>query len=130
MSMVKLSEAQVKKIDGTLKLAAESLRKMAAERDALMEILAKKTASEEISVVKAAMLRKGINPWGTEQALDAELQKRASDGRLAAFKEAVDMSANLSIGKIGSVLDDGAGPGGKKSDASRAELDNYVLNGG
>lgn len=130
MSMVKLSEDAVKKINGTLKLAAVSMRKLAAERDALMEIVAGLTTEKQVEQVKQAMLRKGINPWGTEKELDAEIRKRAAAGKLGMFKEAVDLSANLSIGKIGEVLDDGADPCGKKSEASRAELDNYVLNGG
>lgn len=130
--MIKLSAQDAKKIRGTLKTASAAIRKLAAERDALMEVVSRLTTDQELAAVKTAMARKGINPWGTEEAREAELRKIASAGKLDLFKQAVDLSANLSVAKIGEVLDDGVQPGGsaKRSESSRQALDEFVMNGG
>lgn len=127
--MIKLSHEEAIKIGQTLHTTSIALRKLAAERDALMEVLAAKCQDEEIAQVKEAMVSKGINPWGDSDTRDTELRKIAQDGKLGTFSQAVDLSANLSVAKIGEVLDDGIPEGAKRSDQSRKVLDDHILGG-
>jgi hypothetical protein len=125
--MVKLSQAAVVKIGHALQTSSIALRKLAAERDALLEVLATKVEAEEVAKVKQAMVEKGINPWGDPDTRDAELSKIAQDGKLSTFSKAVELSADLSVAKIGSVLDESIPEDGKRSDASKRQLDAHIL---
>jgi len=127
--MMKLSSVDATKIAGVLKLSADEMRKLAAERDALREENETLRTERRIDGIKQKMAEKGSsNPFGTEEELDGALRKKASDGTLDVFEQAVKMSAHLSISSLGEVLDGTEKKAEfKPSTQSKSELDAFVL---
>lgn len=124
--IVKLSAKEAKKEAQLLKTAAACIRRVTAERDALIEELRKMSNDKRVAELKTKMAAKGLFPWGPPEANEEELQKIAAEGRLEKFAEAVELASDLSRAKLGE-LSEAPNGGPSKSAQSKAELDAFVL---
>lgn len=126
--MMKLSAQDARKVHGILKTAADCIRRVTAERDALLEKLGELTQEKELAQIKQAMARKGMNPWGTADATEKELSKIASEGRLPLFKQALEIAPSMAVAKFGELAEK-AEAVDKNSHQTKEALDSFVLNG-
>jgi hypothetical protein len=129
--MMKLSAQDARKVHGILKTAAACVRRVTAERDALLEKVAELVREKELAQMKQKLASKGLNPWGTPEATEQELSKIASEGRLPLFKQALEIAPNMAVAKFGELVEksEAAGKDEKRSEYSRAQLDAFVING-
>jgi hypothetical protein len=128
--MKKLSQQQAQQLAYMAKQAAAGIRLLVAENAQLQEKVAAMELQDRIDRVKDAMDRSGTaNRWGSDEARDAALKKAASVGKLDVIEEAVRLTPDLSVVKMGELVDrDGRGES-RPSHASKAQLDGWVLGG-
>jgi hypothetical protein len=114
-------------VQDVLRQSADELEKTAQQRDYYKDqyLLMKKEA--EVREVMSLMDERGLQPEVSRDALQADLTKKAEDGKLDIVKEAVLMSGHGGVVKLGSA-DDQSGSGGR-SDSSRAALTSLLLTG-
>jgi hypothetical protein len=114
-------------VQDVLTHSADMLEKVGAERDWYKEqyLVMKKEA--EVREVMSLMDERGLQPEVSRDALQADLTKKAEDGKLNIVKEAVLMSGHGGTVKLGSA-DDQSGSGGR-SETSKAALTSLLLTG-
>jgi len=129
--MIKIAGQDARHLHGILKTAEHCIDRLTAERDALLEELQKHATDRQIDEIKREMEAKGINPWGTKEAMDVELRKQASSPtKLREFKAGVKLAADLGRARLGDLADGPSDHPAGSSVASRAELDSFVMNAG
>lgn len=128
--MLKMSKEDATRVAGVIKLAADQVRKVTAERDVLARKVAALETSRRVDSVVEKMSSIGAsNPFRTHEALVEALYKKAADGTLDVFEQALEMSPNLSVARMGEVLEgqDKHAAANQSSEQSKAELDAFVL---
>jgi hypothetical protein len=129
--MIKISQQAADQVVQMAKRAAAGIRLLVAENAALREKLASRELDSRIGAIKLAMDQSGaVNPWGSEEARDAALRKKAADGKLEVLEEALRIVPDLSIAKIGELVDGSAKGESKPSTVAKAELDGWVMGAG
>lgn len=129
--MIKISQQQAGQLAFMAKQGAVAIRLLVAENSKLREKLASLEVQARIDGIKESMDQSGAaNPWGSEEARDVALRKMASNGNgLEVLERAVRMVPDLSIAKMGELID-GANKGeAKPSAVAKAELDGWVMGG-
>lgn len=127
--MLKLSEEQRAQLADLSKKAAVGIRLLVSENAQLRDKLASLELQARLDRIKEAMDRSGAaNPWGGEEARDAALRKMAEPD-LDVLERAIRIVPDLSIAKIGELVDGAGRDESKPSSVSKAELDGYVMGG-
>lgn len=126
--MLKISSENRRQLALMTKKAAAGIRLLVAENTQLREKIASLEVAHRIENLKEAMDERGTsNPWGTEAERDKALRKAASEGKLDVLEQAVQLTPNLSIAKIGEVYGGSGRSENKPSSQSKAELDAYIM---
>ena len=114
-------------VQDVLRHSADELEKVASQRDWYKEnyLLMKKEA--EVREVMSLMDERGLQPEVSRDALQADLTKKAEDGKLGVVKEAVLLSGQGGVVKLGTA-DDQSGSDGQ-SGSTKAALNSLLLTG-
>lgn len=107
--MKKISQDQLAEVLGAV---PGTLRKLASERDFWKEEALSRMHREEATKVAAEMHEKGINVEMGFPELVADLEKAASQGKLATIAQAVSYVGPDMSAKIAALTDRGTGEGG------------------
>ena len=114
-------------VQDVLRHSADQLEKVAGERDWYKEQYEKLAQQNSVSEVLSMMDERGLMPDVSRDALKADLEKDAAEGRLDIVKQAVLMSGPGHTVSLGSA-DDRSGSGGR-SDMSKSALNALLLTG-
>lgn len=115
-------------------LVAETLEKLAAERDAMAAELVKQAEENELDGLYHQLTDSGQCPWATRDEAMTELRKIASAGKIEALKTSMDLLPG-SIRKVASGLADmtagiDEARGGRTVKQSRERFMSLVESGG
>jgi len=105
---------------------AGMLRKVATQLANLEEKVAEYERRDKVAQIMAKMAEKGIQAELEPEDLRKDLMKKAEEGKLAAVEEAIDMSSGYNSIKVAAMDRD---ENYRPSDASKAELENFLLAG-
>lgn len=114
-------------VQDVLRHSADTLEKTAQERDWYKEQYEKLATEHQVGEVLQIMDERGLMPDVSRDALKADLEKDAAEGRLGVVKQAALMSGPGHTVELGSV-DDRSGSGGNSA-RSRAALTSLLLTG-
>lgn len=114
-------------VQDVLRHSADTLDKVAGERDWYKEQYEKMAQENAVTDVLSMMDERGLMPDVSRDALKADLEKDAAEGRLDIVKQAVLLSGPGHTVKLGSA-DDQSGSGGT-STQSRSALNALLLTG-
>ncbi|MFH1914055.1 MAG: hypothetical protein ABIK45_07265 [Pseudomonadota bacterium] len=108
--------------------SASLLRAVTQERDVLRDKVAKLERRARIEKIAAEMKNRGIHTHLTQEDVLADLEKKAAEGRLDTFEEAVKLSSG-GVNFTG-IQDGSGGKGSGISEVSGAAFTSFILQGG